>query len=92
MTAFGLGLLCGVVGTSTVARIVVLRSRRRSVSVIRLDMDAETLTEVDRQHIAAEFANHVDAVQKQMGEYADALAGEDEELRSRLRAFESGDR
>lgn len=48
-----------------------------------------TPSEADRRVIAEEFAVHNQAVHKAVSDYADELAGDDQELRARLRRFES---
>ena len=96
------GFVGGVSGASLLLRFAdtnvvgwLLCARRRpwsttSYSIIDFDIDEETLTEADRQSVAHEFAAHVDAMQRQVTDYADLLAGSDPVLRARLRQFERG--
>lgn len=83
---FGLG---GLLVGAGVAHVVTLR---RLQSQPRPDPDSHPLKEKDREQLTAEFVGHVSAVRQQVSEYADALAGEDAVLRTRLRAFEAGER
>lgn len=52
--------------------------------------EAHELTDDDREAVAAEFGLHASAVQRQVSDYADLLAGGDVQLRERLRYFEGG--
>lgn len=54
--------------------------------------DEVVLSEADYQVLASEFQRHSEAVQAQVSHYADVLAGDDKELRQRLRQIEGGDR
>lgn len=77
----------GLVGTGA-TDLVWRRSTKREHSII--DLDAGTMTEIDQVAITSDFAVHAQRVQAGLREYADRLAGNDEELRGRLRAFEAG--
>lgn len=54
------------------------------------DPSVHELTDADRDVVAREFEQHTTAVQRQVSEYADVLAGPDEVLRERLGRFERG--
>ena len=71
--------------------VVLRRSQKPRASGINLEMDEETLQEIDREAVAADFAVHASAVRRQVSEYADALAGGDQALRERLQRFEGGE-
>ncbi|MBZ5736073.1 hypothetical protein K8Z61_16380 [Nocardioides sp. TRM66260-LWL] len=84
-----LGVVLGALARGLVA-VVTCRRQGQQASVIELDLDEETLQEIDREAVAADFAAHASAVRRQVSEYADVLAGDDPELRERLRRFETG--
>ncbi|GAA1508658.1 hypothetical protein [Nocardioides humi] len=50
--------------------------------------EAHALTDADREAVAAEFAQHVTAVNRQVSDYADQLAGSDTTLRGLLAVIE----
>ena len=52
--------------------------------------EVPVLLQEDRAVISDQFAAHAVAVQKQVSEYADVLAGNDPVLRERLRQIEIG--
>jgi hypothetical protein len=102
-TGFLAGLLAGATAallllrfadTRLVGWLLGCRQRpgggRRGASVIDLQVDADTLSEIDRREVAADFAEHAVAVQQQLARYADQLADGDASLRERLRRVEGG--
>lgn len=86
-----LGAVLGVLAGGGLVAVVMRCGREPQASVIDLDMAEETLQEIDREAVAADFAVHASAVRRQVSEYADALAGGDVALRERLRRFEGGE-
>lgn len=88
---YGLVGALGGTGAASIVTAATLRARRaRDSSVIDVPVDRERLSERDRQELSDEFGRHVDAMRRQLTEYADQLAGDDLLLRDRLRVFESG--
>ncbi|WP_454163013.1 hypothetical protein [Gordonia iterans] len=85
-------LVAGVLGGGVGSVVIALIDAKRLFRVTCPDPDAHELTEDDREAVASEFAAHASAVQRQVSEYADVLAGGDVGLRERLRRFEGGDR
>lgn len=85
-----LGAVLGALAGGGLGAVVTCRRQRQQASVIDLELDEETLQEIDREAVAADFAAHASAVRRQVSEYADVLAGDDPELRERLRRFEAG--
>ena len=87
------GLLGAVLGVLAGGGLVAAmrRGQEPRASVVDLELDEETLQEIDREAVAADFAVHASAVRRQVSEYADALAGGDVALRERLRRFEGGE-
>lgn len=67
------------------ATYLVLRDR------ICPDIDAHALSDDDRSEITDQFKEHARAFREQVSSFADTLAGGDQQLRERLRLFESGD-
>lgn len=55
------------------------------------DVDAHELSDADRTEITEHFRQHARAVREQVSSFADTLADGDQQLRERLRLFESGD-
>lgn len=55
------------------------------------EVDAHELGDADRAEITEHFRQHTRAVRDQVSSFADALADGDQQLRERLRLFESGD-
>lgn len=86
-----LGAVLGVLAGGGIIAVVMRRGQELQASVIDLQMDEETLQEIDREAVAADFAVHASAVRRQVSEYADVLAGGDVALRERLRRFEGGE-
>lgn len=83
MSEFWLGAAAGAPTGAAIAVLV-------TVAVLRHRAAATTpLTEQDREVVAHEFKTHAEAMQQQVSEYADALAGGDLVLRERLRQFEA---
>ena len=85
------GAVLGVLAGGGIVAGVMRRGQEPRTSVIDLEMAEETLQEIDREAVAADFAVHASAVRRQVSEYADALAGGDVALRERLRRFEGGE-
>lgn len=85
----GVGAVCLAVGAA-VSHWLTRRACRKHAGVPLAD--DQDLTDQDREQLAAEFADHVSAVRRQVGAFADDLAGSDVLLRERLRMFEAGDR
>lgn len=56
------------------------------------DVVAHELSDDDRSEITEQFKEHTRAVREQVSKFADTLAGDDAQLRERLRLFEAGDR
>lgn len=90
MTALLLGV--GVGGLLVGAGVAYVVTVRRLSGRFCPDPDAHELSAEDRDHLTAEFAGHVSAVQRQVEDYADVLAAGDAVLRERLRRFEGGGR
>lgn len=86
-----LGAVLGALAGGGLVAVVTCRCQGRQVSVVDLEIDEETLQEIDREAVAADFAAHASAVRRQVSEYADVLAGGDASLRERLRRFEDGE-
>lgn len=55
------------------------------------DVGAHELNDDDCAEITKHFRQHARAVREQVSSFADALAEGDQQLRERLRLFESGD-
>lgn len=55
------------------------------------EVDAHELNDDDRAEITEHFRQHARAVREQVSSFADTLADGDQQLRERLRLFESGD-
>lgn len=77
LLAGGVGALLGA-GTTA-----VVTSRRREAA-------EPALSESDREQVTEEFRVHTSAMSAQVSSFADELAGDDEQLRERLRQFEWG--
>lgn len=86
MTAFGLGLLFGAVAAHLLTRYAQRHQAEQG------SQEPDGLTDHDRDELADVFAQHTQAVNRQVSEFADQLAGGDEVLRARLRQFEAGER
>lgn len=88
MTGFVVGVLLGAATAGAVAYGLWWRWRCPDPEAHQSD---DELTDADREAVAKEFAAHAVAVRRQVSDYADLLAGDDAELRERLRRFEGGE-
>lgn len=86
-TAIGAASYAGGVFSGLATSVTLLRRRVRRLGCP--DPDAHVLSASDHDQLASEFAQHAQAVARQVSEFADALAGDDLVLRERLRRFES---
>lgn len=86
-----LGAVLGALAGGGLVAVVACRRQEPQASVVDLEIGEETLQEIDREAVAADFAAHASAVRRQVSEYADVLAGGDIALRERLRRFEGGE-
>lgn len=85
-----LGAVLGALAGGGLVAVVTWRHGQQA-PVIDLELDEETLQEIDRKAVTVDFAAHASAVRRQVSEYADVLAGGDIALRERLRRFEGGE-
>ncbi|KQV73876.1 hypothetical protein ASC61_01995 [Aeromicrobium sp. Root344] len=86
MTGLILALVAGSILGQAVTAILRRFRRDKLVAVVN------DLLDEDRDHIAINFAAHLDHMRSQVSSFADELAGDDVLLRERLRMFEGGDR
>lgn len=77
------GLVLGVAFTA-----VAFRLRNRSDALP--ESEDHELSSADREAVSAEFAAHTASVRRELGRFADELAGGDARLREQLRRFEAG--
>lgn len=86
-----LGAVLGALAGGGLVAVVTCRRQEPQASVVDLESGEETLQEIDREAVAADFAATASAVRRQVSEYADVLAGGDIALRERLRRFVGGE-
>lgn len=82
MIAVVTGLVGGLLGAGLTVLAYEWRRRRFSLD--------ESLSDDDRDALTDQFTQHAHAMRRQVGIYADTLAGGDSVLRERLRHFERG--
>lgn len=71
------------------AALTVAVFRLRASQVPCPDPDVHELSSADRDAVSGEFAAHTASVRRELGRYADELAGGDGRLREQLRQFEA---
>lgn len=81
-----ISVVTGLVGVLVGAGLTVLTYEWRKR---RFSLD-EPLSDDDREALTQQFTQHANAMRRQVGIYADTLAGGDSVLRERLRHFERG--
>jgi hypothetical protein len=83
VTGLAVGLAIGVMLGASIAELAARLRHRREVGSVEVPDE-------DRDLIEVNFAAHINHLRDEVSDFADRLAGDDQLLRERLRAFERG--